>query len=153
MPAIHLVAVGRLRPALREVADDYLTRLGRYADVREREVREAGRAGAATVQRREEGRRIAEALPKDALVVALALAGEAVTSEGLARRVEAWREQPRPVALLVGGAAGLDPALEDGAAWRWSLGRLTLPHELARVVVLEQLYRACTILAGGAYHK
>jgi 23S rRNA (pseudouridine1915-N3)-methyltransferase len=71
----------------------------------------------------------------------------------LARRLEAWMRDARPVALAIGGSRGLDPALVAAASDRWSLGPLTLPHELARVVVAEQLYRATTILRGEPYHK
>jgi 23S rRNA (pseudouridine1915-N3)-methyltransferase len=59
----------------------------------------------------------------------------------------------RPLAFVIGGSHGLAPAFLDAAAARWSLGPLTLPHELARVVLAEQLYRAFTILRGEQYHK
>jgi 23S rRNA (pseudouridine1915-N3)-methyltransferase len=64
-----------------------------------------------------------------------------------------WQQEARPVVLLLGGSVGLDPALIARASQRWSLGPLTLPHELARVVVLEQVYRGFTILRGEPYHK
>jgi 23S rRNA (pseudouridine1915-N3)-methyltransferase len=149
---IALVAVGRLRPYYRDACDDYLRRLRRYAKVTEHEVRE-GPDAAAVVQRREEAARIRAQLPKGALVVALASDGEAWSSDALAERVDRWRLAARPVALVIGGATGVDPALLAEAEVRWSLGPLTLPHELARVVVCEQLYRAFSILAGTPYHK
>lgn len=150
---LTLVAVGRLRPWYRAACDEYLARLGRHAEVREVEVREAGRAGPPPVQRREEGKGIREAIPAGAVRVALDLAGTPVRSEHLATRVGRWRDESRQVAFLVGGAVGLDDAVLQAADWRWSLGPLTLPHELARVVVVEQLYRAFTILRGEPYHK
>jgi len=149
----YVLAVGRLRPCYREAADDYLRRLTRFFPVEEREVREAARAGNAVAQRREEGRRLEALLPEGGLVVALTREGKAVSSTDLSRQVARWREGARPVAFVIGGATGLDPELVDAAGHRWSLGPLTLPHELARVVVLEQLYRAGTILAGSPYHK
>lgn len=149
---IALVAVGRLRPYYRDACDDYLRRLRRHARVAEHEVREP-RAGGAAVQRREEAVRLRAQLPKGALVVALAMAGTAWSSEQLARQVERWKLAARPVALVIGGATGLDESLVADADVQWSLGPLTLPHELARVVVCEQLYRAFTILAGDPYHK
>jgi 23S rRNA (pseudouridine1915-N3)-methyltransferase len=92
-------------------------------------------------------------VPERALIVALDRGGSAWTSEELARRLARWREGGVPLALMIGGAFGLDPELLGGAAVRWSLGPLTLPHELARVVVVEQMYRAWTILRGEPYHK
>ena len=148
-----LLAVGRLRPSYRELADDYLRRLGRHHKVREVEVREASRAPTVEAQRREEAERLRTKLPAAGRLVALAREGAAWTSEEVARRLAGWLRDARPVALALGGSRGLDPALLATAADRWSLGPLTLPHELARVVVAEQLYRASTILRGEPYHK
>jgi 23S rRNA (pseudouridine1915-N3)-methyltransferase len=148
-----LLAVGKLRPSYREAMDDYLRRLGRYLKVREVEVREASRAPSPEAQRTEEGERLLARRPPGSRLVALARQGAGWTSEELARRLERWLHEARPVALAIGGSHGLDPELIAGASDRWSLGPLTLPHELARVVVAEQLYRASTILRGEPYHK
>jgi 23S rRNA (pseudouridine1915-N3)-methyltransferase len=148
-----LLAVGKLRPSYREMVDDYLRRLGRYLKVREVEVREASRAPSIEAQRAEEGTRLLAKRPPASRVVALARQGAGWTSEELARRVERWVQEARPVALVIGGSRGLAPELVASASDRWSLGPLTLPHELARVVVAEQLYRANTILRGEPYHK
>ena len=148
-----ILAVGRLRAAYREACDDYLRRLGRCVRVAEGEVREASRAPTAEAQREEEAGRLRGKVPGGATVIALARQGSAWTSEELARRVEGWRVAARPLAFVLGGSHGLAPTLLDSAAARWSLGPLTLPHELARVVVAEQLYRAFTILRGEPYHK
>ena len=145
--------MGRLRAYFREACDDYLRRIRRYGPVTEREVREAGRAATPTLRRREEAERLRDELPPRALVVVLDRSGTAWSSDELARRLERWREGAVPVALVVGGAFGLDPEMVRAATHRWSLGPLTLPHELARVVVLEQWYRAWTILRGEPYHK
>jgi 23S rRNA (pseudouridine1915-N3)-methyltransferase len=150
---VALLAVGKLRPAYREACDDYLTRLRRFAAVHEVEVREASRAPDVASQQAEEAGRLRDRLPRGASVIVLAREGSGWTSAELARRVERWRDGARPLALLIGGSRGLDPALIAGAEHAWSLGPLTLPHELARVVVAEQLYRAFTILAGLPYHK
>ncbi|MES2124435.1 MAG: 23S rRNA (pseudouridine(1915)-N(3))-methyltransferase RlmH [Gemmatimonadota bacterium] len=150
---LHLLAVGKLRPAYREACDDYLRRLRRVVPVTEREVREAGRAGSVARQRDEEGKRLLEALPEQADAVLLDLEGNAWSSEALATELQQWRERGRDVAFLIGGAVGVSTAVTQRAALRWSLGPLTLPHELARVVVTEQLYRATTILRGEPYHK
>lgn len=150
---VTLVAVGRLRPALRELYDDYATRLSRWVDFRGVEVREAARAGPPPVQRQRESRAILEALPDGAFTVLLDIEGEAWSSEALAEQLGRWREAGRPLAFVVGGAEGVDAALQQAAQVRWSLGPATLPHELARVVALEQVYRAFTILHGLPYHR
>jgi 23S rRNA (pseudouridine1915-N3)-methyltransferase len=148
-----LLAVGKLRPTFREAVDDYLRRLGRHVKVREVEVREASRAPTVAAQRAEEADRLLARRPAGSRLVALARQGTGWSSEELARRLGGWIREARPVALALGGSHGLAPELLAAAADRWSLGPLTLPHELARVVVVEQLYRAVTILRGEPYHK
>lgn len=148
-----LAAVGRLRPAFREACDDYLARLGRYVDLAEHEVREAARAPTPAKQQSTEGLALRAVLPDGGVVVVLDREGQTWTSESLAARMDGWRLAARPVSFVIGGSIGLDPALVAAADARWSLGALTLPHELARVVVVEQLYRAWTILRGEPYHK
>jgi 23S rRNA (pseudouridine1915-N3)-methyltransferase len=148
-----LLAVGKLRPSYREAMDDYLRRLGRHVKVREIEVREAARAPTVEAQRSEEAGRLLARRPAGSRLVALARLGTGWSSEELARRLGRWMQEARPVALAIGGSRGLAPDLLAAAGDRWSLGPLTLPHELARVVVGEQLYRAVTILRGEPYHK
>lgn len=149
---VALIAVGRLRPYYRDACDDYLRRVRRHARLAEHEVREGPDANP-VVQRREEAARIRGHLPKGARIVALAIGGEPWSSEALAARVERWRTEAKPLAIVIGGATGLDEELLSAADARWSLGPMTLPHELARVVVCEQLYRAFSILGGTPYHK
>ncbi len=148
-----LLGVGQLRPGFRAVCDDYLRRLGRHVKVREVEVREASRAPTVAAQRAEEAARLRTRIPAGARLVALARQGSGWSSEEVARRLGRWRQESRAVVLAIGGSHGLAQGLVDDAADRWSLGPLTLPHELARVVVAEQLYRAGTILRGEPYHK
>lgn len=148
-----LLAVGKLRPWYRAACDDYLGRIRRYGPISEREIRAAGRAATPALARKEEAGRLLAQLPARVLVIALDRGGPAWSSEELARRLARWREGARPLALVIGGAEGLDSSALDRADQRWSLGPLTLPHELARVVTLEQWYRAWTILRGEPYHK
>jgi 23S rRNA (pseudouridine1915-N3)-methyltransferase len=150
---LFVLAVGRLRAAYREACDDYLRRLGRYTRVEEAEVREASRAPTVEAQREEEADRLRARLPGGSTVVALARGGSSWTSEELARRMDGWRVAARPLAFVIGGSHGLSPGFLASASVRWSLGPLTLPHELARVVLVEQLYRGFTILRGEPYHK
>lgn len=150
---VLVLAVGRLRAAYREACDDYLRRLGRYARVGEAEVREASRTPTVEAQREEEAERLRARLPDGSTVVALAREGSPWTSEELARRMDGWRVAARPLAFVLGGSQGLSRSFLASASVRWSLGPLTLPHEMARVVVVEQVYRAFTILRGEPYHK
>ncbi|MHB1328190.1 MAG: 23S rRNA (pseudouridine(1915)-N(3))-methyltransferase RlmH [Gemmatimonadales bacterium] len=149
----HLIAVGKLRPAFREACDEYLARLRRFGEVLEREVREGPATASTAEQRKAEGRRILEAIPDRTAVVVLDRSGSAWSSPDLAAQVDRWRQQHRGVALVIGGSTGVDDPVLARADARWSLGPLTLPHELARVVVVEQWYRAWTILQGLQYHK
>jgi 23S rRNA (pseudouridine1915-N3)-methyltransferase len=148
-----LVAVGKLRAPLRDVADDYLRRLRRFITVEERELREAGRAGNDEAQRTTEGERILDAVSAETPLILLDQRGTMWSSEQLADELERWRTEARNRALVIGGAAGVAPAVAGRAEKRWSLGPLTLPHEIARVLVIEQLYRASTILRGEPYHR
>jgi 23S rRNA (pseudouridine1915-N3)-methyltransferase len=150
---LHLLAVGKLRPAYREACDEYLRRLRRVVPLTERELREAGRAGSVAAQRTEEGKRLLDALPPDTDMTLLDLDGARWSSEEVAEQLQRWRLSGRDHALAIGGAVGVAPAVRERATAVWSLGPLTLPHELARVVVAEQLYRATTILRGEPYHK
>lgn len=150
---LTLLAVGRLRPAYRALCDEYRGRLEHYCDVTEHEVKEASRAPTPARQLELEAEALDGKLPEGATVVALDRTGTAWSSEALAEKLDRWRTAAKPVAFVIGGSHGLAPALTAAADARWSLGALTLPHELARVVVCEQLYRAWTILRGEPYHK
>ena len=93
---------------------------------------------------------LAELRPEERLVV-LCEEGELLASEALAERLQGTGSER--LAFVIGGADGLDPGLKAGASWRLSLSPLTFPHELARLLLLEQLYRALSIQHGGAYHR
>lgn len=150
---ISVLAIGRLRTHFRGTCDIYTGRLKRYCTFDEVELREAGRAPTVALERADEAARLESRVPSGAFRVALAREGTAWSSSELATELERWQLAARPVALLLGGSNGLDPSLIRSSGQVWSLGPLTLPHELARVVVLEQLYRAWTILRGEPYHK
>ena len=144
--------MGRLRPPHDAAGRDYERRIDRMAGLRVDEVaaeplqRGADRARAAEAERLR-----ARLLPR-ALRVALDPAGRAPdSSEAFAAWLGRRMEEPRPVAFLVGGALGLDPTLAAEAEERLSLGPLTMPHQLARVVLAEQLYRALCIASGHPY--
>lgn len=150
-----VAAVGRVKDAaLRDACDRYAARVRRYLRLEVREVRSGSRPDAdAAGARRIEGAALLAALPVEAAIVALTRAGTPLSSEGFANRLAGWRDRARDVAFVIGGTHGLAEHLLGRADERLSLSALTLPHELARLVLLEQLYRACTILRGEPYHK
>ena len=153
---LRLVTVGRLKDSsIREACDSYIARLKRYLRLEVIEVRDGGRRDSrAALAREEEGKALLKAaLPATSQVVALTRLGCAETSSQFAGRLEGWRDRSLDVAFVIGGAHGLDEGVLKRANHRLSLSPLTLPHELARLTLLEQLYRACTILRGEPYHK
>ena len=136
-----VVAAGRLKDkGLRAAADDYFTRIRRYARCDEIEVKD--------------DRALAKAIPEDTVVVALEVDGQSVTSTELSQRVARWTSRGKgAVTFVIGGAEGIPAELSRSADARLSLSRLTLPHRLARVLLAEQLYRALSILRGEPYAR
>jgi len=132
---ITLIAVGRLRPPFQDDVEHYRKLLAGLARVELIEVRE--------------DERVPKRIPERAHLVLLASDGREFDSIELSRWLEDRRQEGRELCFVVGGPKGLDL---DRCDTRLSLGRLTLPHQLARVVLLEQLYRAHKILAGEPYH-
>ncbi|MBX3272206.1 MAG: 23S rRNA (pseudouridine(1915)-N(3))-methyltransferase RlmH [Sandaracinaceae bacterium] len=141
---VAIVAVGKVKErALRAVLDDYLGRIRRYAKLEEVELEDlpAPKLAARLERRLGEGR-----------VIALEVEGEPWSSERLAREVGECEVRAVPsLTFLIGGSYGLPPGVSRRADARFSLGRVTLPHRLARVVLAEQIYRAFTILRGEPY--
>jgi 23S rRNA (pseudouridine1915-N3)-methyltransferase len=137
-----------------ELCASYRERIERFTPVRDVAVR-CRETGEGRERLRAEGEAVVAALPDPCWLVALDRRGEAISSPDLAARLTRWRDQwPHPVAFALGSDLGLDrEAVLARARWRWSLGPLTLPHELARLVVYEQLYRALCIAAGIHYHR
>jgi 23S rRNA (pseudouridine1915-N3)-methyltransferase len=132
---IVVVAVGRLRPPFADDVQHYQKLLGRHARVESIEVRE--------------GDEVARRLPERAFISLLDRQGEALDSVAFAKFIAARRQEGRDLCFVVGGPHGLEL---EGVGHRLSLGPITLPHQLARVVLLEQLYRAHKIIAREPYH-
>ena len=101
----------------------------------------------------DEGQRVLAALPKSAHLVLLDGGGRLHDSMQLAQRLESWRGQGRDLAFAIGGPEGHAPEVRAAAGEAWSLGKLTLPHMLVRLIVAEQLFRAMSILTGHPYHR
>ncbi|HEX8073247.1 MAG TPA: 23S rRNA (pseudouridine(1915)-N(3))-methyltransferase RlmH [Pyrinomonadaceae bacterium] len=151
---VRLVWVGRTRNEhVRALVADYLERLARFTRCEVTEVRESAAATDRAILA-EEGRRLAAALKPDAFVVLLDVAGEQWSSPELAAALGRWEVRGlKEVAFVVGGHLGVSAEVKARADVRWSLARLTLTHELARVLLVEQLYRAYTIARGLPYQK
>ena len=136
----RVVAVGRVKDAaLRAACDEYLDRLRHYAKVEELEVKDEAR--------------VLGAIPDGSRLVALSRRGEGWSSTALAEQTARWDLEARDVTFAIGGADALPADVLAQAERVWSLSPLTLPHELARVIVYEQLYRAHTIRRGEPYHR
>lgn len=141
------------RRAWDEICERYRKRIARVTPVRELPVKVRGKAGDAE-RRRAEGEAILAALPDPVWLVALDSAGEALSSRDFAAELTRLRRDwPHPVVFALGSDAGLDEAVCDAARRVLSFGPMTLSHELARVVLYEQLYRATSIQAGTGYHR
>lgn len=111
------------------------------------------KAGSATARKQDEAERIAKALPKKSLLVALDENGRGFSSRELAQAYAQWQTEPGELCFLVGGADGLDSRLLSQARATWSLSAMTLPHALVRVFLVEALYRAQSILNHHPYHR
>jgi len=137
---IRVVAVGKLKEAhYREAVDEYLGRLRHYATIEEVEIKD----GAAAMRK---------AIPTRAHVVVLTIDGKMRSSEELAARLEELAGRVPEVVFVIGGADGIPAEIVKTAHETLSLGKMTLPHRLARLVLVEQIYRAMTIRKGEPYH-
>ena len=150
-----VAVVGKARnPALGEAIRDYEKRAARYWPLDVHEVREERAAGISGDKVRErEGQRLADKVPERAQTVACEIGGRSLDSAQFAEFLQTAREQDRDLAFLIGGAFGLPSDLTARSSVRLSLAPWTLPHEIARLVLAEQIYRAGTIVRGEPYHK
>ena len=152
----RLIAVGERAPGwVAEGFAEYRKRLSHWLplDLVEIEPGLRGKGRDAVRAMQDEGGRVLAAVPRNTHVVALDGRGRAYSSEQLAQRLEHWRGQGRDLAFLVGGPEGHAPGVLARADESWSLGPLTLPHMLVRLVLAEQLYRAAALLANHPYHR
>jgi 23S rRNA (pseudouridine1915-N3)-methyltransferase len=149
---VRVVSVGRDRDFTAQGSAEYAGRLQRSCALELVELRAESGPKAAEL----EGKALLAAAGKGKEPLelwSLDLRGRELSSEELAARVGRLRDSALGLALCIGGDEGLAPAVREASRFTWSLSRLTLPHRLARLVVLEQLYRAFEILRGAPYHK
>lgn len=152
---IRLLAIGTSMPNwVDQVVADYQKRIGYGMRFRVQALPSGKRSNKTSAEEamRLEAKSITQAVGSD-YVIMLDEHGKQHDSIGLSRRLAHWRMLGKDVTLLVGGADGFDPSIKAIANEKWSLSKLTLPHPMVRMVVVEQIYRAQTILSGHPYHR
>jgi len=150
---VRIIWTGKTRDArLRALIEDYAERISHFTRCEVTELRELGRTDKTGIDK--ESKRISDGLRPGSVTVLLDPDGTEWTSQQLAAQVQKWEGNGiKEVAFVVGGPNGVADDLKSRVDKRWSLSRLTLTHEMARVVLLEQLYRAYTIVHGLPYQK
>ncbi|QHI97110.1 23S rRNA (pseudouridine(1915)-N(3))-methyltransferase RlmH [Xylophilus rhododendri] len=152
---LSIVAVGQRMPAWAQTAyDDYAKRFPPElrVDIKTVKTEPRGSKTLETLYQAERGR-IEAAIARGTRIVVLDERGTSLTTAALAARLTAWQREGDDVALVIGGPDGLDPAFRAAAHERIRLSDLTLPHAMARVLLIEQLYRAWSLNAGHPYHR
>ena len=156
---IRIICIGKFKEKYWEAASaEYMKRLGAYCNVSVTELKEerlpsnpspADEQGVIEA----EGKAILEKIAKGDYVIAMDIRGKELSSEELAEKIRETAFTHSTIDFIIGGSLGLSEEVKRRADLRFSFGRITLPHQLARVVLLEQIYRAFKINAGEAYHK
>ncbi len=160
MIKITIIAVGKLKEKyLRDACAEYLKRLGVYAKVNVIEVNEercSDNPNATEIEnvKQKEGQRIIAKIPKASFIVPMCIEGTQYSSEDFAQKIEATAVAGNgEITFIIGGSFGLSDEVKALGKLKLSFGKLTLPHQLMRVVLLEQIYRAFSILNNSKYHK
>ncbi len=153
---VNIITICDKLPAWVDVGfEDYAARLKHVLPLKCIDLALGARGKNADLKRAlaDEGARMLAAVPKSAYVIALDGDGRTFSSEALAKQLERWREASTDLAFLIGGPDGLAPACLAAASLKISLGPMTLPHALVRIVLAEQLFRAHSILTNHPYHR
>lgn len=157
---VMVACVGKLKEAYwRDACAEYTKRLSGFCrlqivEVAEERLPDSPSAAQITAALEEEGHRLLSRIPAGAAVIALCIEGKSISSEMLSEQLSKWTvDGVSHVAFVIGGSFGLSPLVKETAKLRLSMSAMTFPHQLARVMVLEQLYRALQISSGGKYHK
>ncbi|MCR5846130.1 MAG: 23S rRNA (pseudouridine(1915)-N(3))-methyltransferase RlmH [bacterium] len=154
---ITVIAVGKLKETFwKEACGEYAKRLRRYVplEIIELDDIDPDKHGGPTYARELEAAAIVKSIPRDSRIICLDRQGKQLDSEGFADLVaNAGTSGCKNLVFIIGGPTGLDISLMESASMRLSFGKITLPHNLARVVLLEQIYRAHRIIRGEPYHK
>jgi len=153
---IHLIAVGQKMPAwVDQACADFLKRLPRELQFNTIEVPLLKRGKNPDIQRivRDESRKVLDAVPAGCSLVALDVTGTRISTEKLATTLDNWMRQGQDIAIVIGGPDGISDELLQQADQALSLSDMTFPHTLVRVIIVEQLYRAWSILNNHPYHR
>ena len=152
---MRVLVIGTRMPRwVSDGADDYVKRLPREASIEWVELPASKRARDTAESRMvEEASAIERRLKPQEIIVVLEVEGKVISTETIAETLAMWQSDGSKIAFVIGGPDGLHPSLKAKASARWSLGRITLPHPLVRVILAEQLYRAWSINAGHPYHR
>lgn len=154
---INVIAVGKLKESFwKDACAEYLKRLGGYAAVKIREIQDVdpGRSGGTEPAKAKEGAAILAAIPEKSRVILLAIEGKELSSVQFSRHLESLMNGGTgDITFVIGGSDGVSADVYSRADETMSFGKITLPHNLARVVLLEQIYRAFKIMRGEPYHK
>ncbi len=160
MLGITVLCVGKLKEAYwRDACGEYLKRLSAFCrcqliEVAEERVPDSPSDAQLAAAIEAEGKRLLEKMPRDSHGIALCVEGKQLSSPALAEDIRRRTvEGCSHITLFIGGSWGLSEAVKARCVRRLSMSEMTFPHQLARVMLLEQLYRACQINAGGKYHK
>lgn len=149
---MRILCVGKLKEGWqKEACQDYVKRISRFEKIEICEVADEPETDPRAMEK--EGQALLGHLKDSEFAVALTLEGTADDSPRLAKRYDAWRMSGKSVAFLIGGSLGLSQAVRQRADAQISLSKLTFPHALARIVLLEQMFRCHKILSGERYHK
>ena len=152
---LRIISVGHKMPSWVETAcTEYTKRMPREATVEIIDIKPEKRAAGNSTENIQliEAKRILEAVGKD-FCIALDERGQEVTTLQLADKFKDWQASSRDVALIIGGADGLHTSVKQKADWLWGLSKLTLPHAMVRVLLVEQLYRAHSVITNHPYHR
>ncbi len=157
---ITILCVGKIKEAyFRDGISEYLKRLSAYAKVRIVEVEDEKTKENASEHENElvkikEGKKLLSKIPERSRVIALAIEGESFDSIELSRKIGRYQVKGiSDLTLIIGGSLGLSQEVLDACQEKWSFGKLTFPHQMMRMILLEQIYRAYRIMNGEPYHK
>ena len=153
---IHFITVGQKMPKwVQDGYAEYAKRLPKSCAIKlvELPMAQRGKTGSADKYKAEEAKKILNAIPKGAQLIVLDEHGQQVTTKGLADKLEDWLASGQDVALVVGGPDGLEQSLIEQAKWKWGLSKLTMPHPMVRILVVEQIYRAYSVINNHPYHR
>lgn len=153
---IQIIAVGNKMPAwVNQASNEYLKRFNSDVGVSFKEISPGKRTKNTDIEKlkKDEGKRILDAIPKGNKVIALEVEGRQWSTAELSDHMSNWQMQGRNISLLIGGADGLSDECRAKAEQQWSLSKLTIPHPLVRVIVSEALYRAWSLMHNHPYHR